>query len=88
VLSARTRADLDATLRELPSLHSVPRPRRNRDHFPLRPIAACVLLVLLFTGTWWVLVPLGFFVFGARGRHAHRHAHRGFDARDDSVAPA
>jgi hypothetical protein len=88
VLSARTRADLDATLRELPSLRTDPQPRPNRGRFPVRPIAACVLVVLLFTGTWWVLIPLAFIVFGARSRHAHHHAPHRFDARDDSVAPA
>jgi hypothetical protein len=90
VLGARTRADLDATLRELPALHTAPQPRSHRGHLPLRPIAACILLVLLFTGSWWVLIPLAFVVCGARGGHAHRrhHAAHRFDVRDDSVAPA
>jgi hypothetical protein len=82
VLSARTRADLDATLRELPSLRP-DTPQRTRGHLPLRPIAACLVLVLLFTGNWWVLIPLGFFVLRARGRHVHHDGGR----RYDSVAP-
>jgi hypothetical protein len=88
VLGARTRADLDAALRELPALHRDPQPRRSRGHLPLRPIAACILLVLLFTGNWWILIPLAFVLCGSRGRHAHRHAAHRFDARDDSVASA
>src|SRR3954447_21819363 len=63
VLQARTQAELDAATRELPSLRPEPaRPRRVRPRLPVRPIAACILVVLLVTGNWWVLIPLGFFV--------------------------
>ncbi|MBV9951830.1 MAG: DUF1707 domain-containing protein [Acidimicrobiia bacterium] len=77
VLEARTRADLDATLRELPSLRGDAPHRPSRGHAPLRAVAAFVLVALLVTGHFWVLIPLAFFIFRAHGRHLHH----------DSVAP-
>ena len=88
VLRARTQADLDTTTRELPSLQPRTSPRRSGFRLPVRPgvIAACLLVVLLMAGHWWVLIPLGFFVFGGRGQHAHRGPGLRSRSRDDSVA--
>jgi hypothetical protein len=89
VLRARTRAELDTTTRELPSLpRSVPR-RRSGFRLPVRPgvIAACLLVVLVIAWHWWVLFPIGFFIFRGFGRHTHHGPGPGIEDRDDSVAP-
>jgi hypothetical protein len=74
-------------LRELPSLQPGSSSRRRGFRLPVRPgvIAACLVVLLLMAGHWWVLVPVGFFVFGGCGRRArHVPSHR-LD-RNDSVA--
>lgn len=87
VLRARTWAELDPTTRELPSLQPVSSPRRRGFRLPVRPglIAACVLVVLLMAGHWWVLIPLGFFIMSGRGRHAHHAPGARFEDRNDPV---
>jgi hypothetical protein len=84
VLRARTWAELDATTRELPSLQPSSSPRRSGFRLPARPgvIAACVLVVLLVAGHWWVLIPLGFFLMS---RHTHRAPDARFEGRNDPV---
>ena len=84
-LRARTRADLDTVTRELPSLHHAPSPRRSGLSFRPRVIAACLVVVLLMAGHWWVLIPVGFFIFSGCGRHSRRAPGR-LEDRDDSVA--
>jgi len=85
VLRSRTWAELDTTTRELPSLQPTSSPpRRSGFRLPLRPrvIAACVLVVLLMAGHWWVLIPLGFFIMS---RHTHRAPSARFEGRSDPV---
>jgi hypothetical protein len=88
VLRARTRADLDTAMRELPHLQpqTAPRLPGSRLHFRPGVIAACLVVALVIAGHWWVLIPVGFFVISRSGRPAH-HApcHRRED-RDDSIA--
>jgi hypothetical protein len=89
VLRARTWAELDTATRELPSLQPTTPPRRSGSRLPLRPgvIAACLVVVLLMAGHWWVLFPVGFFIFGRGRRYAHHSPRHRLDERDDSVAP-
>ena len=88
-LRARTRAELDTVTRELPPLPHATPPRPSGFRLPVRPgvIVACLVVVLLMAGQWWVLIPVGFFVFGGCGRHSHRASSHRFEDRDDSVAP-
>jgi hypothetical protein len=87
VLTARTRADLDAALRELPALPSATSPRRFGFRPSFRPaVIAVLVVVLLMAGQWWVLIPVGFFVFGGCGRSSHPSPGHRLEDRDDSVA--
>jgi Domain of unknown function (DUF1707) len=89
-LRARTGADLDATLRDLPSMApTTPRPHR-RQRVPVRPgfLAISIVAVLLVLGQWWVLIPVGFFLFGGCGGHARHPVARRDDERDDSITYA
>jgi hypothetical protein len=72
VVRARTRSELDATLRELPA-EPVPyaEPGRRGRPFPV-PLAIVVIVLaiaLIPEGMAWVLIPVGFWLFsGCRGR--------------------
>ncbi len=89
-LRARTGADLDAALRDLPSVAPTSPHRDRRPRVPVRPgfIAACIVAVLLILGQWWVLIPVGFFLFGGCGRHARHPVARRHDERDESITYA
>src|SRR5690348_436551 len=55
VLQARTGADLDATMRDLPRPATRPVRRSHRAGRPFRPglVAILVVVALAVTGTWW-----------------------------------
>jgi uncharacterized protein DUF1707 len=84
VLRARRQSELDTATRELPSLAPTTSPRRVGFRLPVRPglIAACLVVLLLMAGHWWVLIPLGFFVMS---RHSHRAPGARFEGRNDPV---
>ena len=87
-LRARTGADLDMALRDLPSTAPTA-PRRDR-RVPVRPgfVAACIVAALLILGQWWVLIPVGLFLFGGCGGHARHPVARRHDERDESITYA
>ena len=74
-------------MRELPSLQPSTSSRRRGFRLPVRPrvIAACLVVVLLMAGHWWVLIPVGFIYFSGCGRHGGHAPSRRLE-RDDSVA--
>jgi hypothetical protein len=84
VLQARTGAELDATMRDLPRAAPRPPRRSHRARRPFRPglVAVLVVVALAVTGTWWALIPIGFFVFGGWGHHAPPPRSQRRDERD------
>ena len=74
-LAAKTRADLEPALRELPALEREPEPTpRVRREMPMPSaravftVVAIVFAVVMFTqGGWWIIFPL-MAVFGGCGR--------------------
>jgi len=86
-LRARTGADLDVALRDLPSTASTS-PRRDRRAPVPGFIAIGIVAALLVLGQWWVLIPVGFFIFGGCGGHARHPEARRHDERDESITYA
>src|SRR4051812_17187962 len=76
VFAAKTRRELDATLRGLPR-PAVRVPRRDDVADRLRPLAGIALLVLAIValGPWvlWIAIPLMWCRVPGRARHRHRH---------------
>jgi hypothetical protein len=79
VFAAKTRRELDATLRGLPR-PSVRAPRRVDLADRLRPLTGLALLVLAVAalGPWvlWIAIPLMWCRITGRARHRRRYRHR------------
>ena len=90
VLQARTDAELHIVTQDLPSLRPASSSPRPGFRFPIRPgvIAAGLVVLLLVAGHWWVLIPVGFFVFGGCGSHARHVPARRHEDRDESMTYA
>ena len=93
-LSARTYAELDAVVADLPG----PQPVRRRTLLPASPVArvaialaiaipvmvAAIIAVTAFLSAWLVWAMIAWYVFGHQrhhDHHHHRHSQRGYGPR-------
>ena len=77
VVRARTRAQLEAALRDLPSLEPPMPPWRGQRRrpgipVPLLVVAAIVAVTVVSQAFVWVLIPVGFWFFGGCHGRARR----------------
>jgi hypothetical protein len=90
-LSARTYAELDAVVADLPG----PQPVRRRTLVPASPVArvaialaiaipvmmAAIIAVTALLSAWLVWAMIAWYVFGNQRHHHHRYSHRGYGPR-------